>query len=170
MTALLIVALLGCDDSDQVDALTGPASEREICVPADGGPSYVVGVATAQNTGDAPVTITSVELDGAKGLDLVDTSVVTLGPDRPVGEFGVWTGDPPDFGPDDADVEALWEDRTPAIGATIEPGDGADTNFIVQLHGADGASSGPLRVEYEDGDSGAGSWTSNVTYRVSSTC
>lgn len=172
---LVLLASSSCDDGGkrtgtELHELTGPTFDREVCVPGGRGPDYTIGVATASNTGTEPISISDVELTDARDVELKGADVVILGPDAPIGEFGVWIGSPPRISERDRVVKDVWNRRTKAVGATIQPDDQERANFILHLHGGPDAAAGPIRVTYRNSAGTTGTWTSNVSYAIRSPC
>ncbi len=169
-----LTTVAGCDSggaaAGDLAVVTGPTNPREICVSAEHGPDYTIGVADARNTGDAPVTVTNAELANTKGMRATDVDLILIGPRATFGEFGVWNDYPPQIGRRERALQDLWNARTPAVGATLPPRDDVTLNFVIHLTGSAGATGGPLVVTYRDADGDSGEWRTNVTYAIRGRC
>ncbi len=162
--AAVVLVAGGCADGPEsqpeADNLTGPTHFRKVCVSTDRAHQWTIGVATAENTGDEAVTLESARLTDADGIELIATDV--LRPRGLVDSFGVWNGWPPrGMSPLD---RRLWLSREPVDGNRVEPGE--RINFVLQLKGASGSSSGPLEVTYRTEAGDEGRWSSNVQYGI----
>ena len=160
----------GCSDvglplrDDLVDpGLVGPDHFREICVSRRYADAFTIGVATVTNESDESLELTGLTLTAADGITLEGADFLVR--DGRADSFGVWNGYPPRGVAKDPLFNDLWSRRESIAGGRIEPGE--NVSFLLHLTGSPGlATSGPIKVTYEDESGTTGTWLSNVRYKI----
>lgn len=146
---LLLVAVLAAtsaceDDPPAGNALDLGQAESTECVPAPEGADTLFGDTLLANGGEASVTILEVTLVEARDLTLERASFVELAEDEPL--VGMRHSS------DERGLPRAWEERVPAEGAVLEPGDERNLVLRVAASAEDTASAEATRIVYEDDD------------------
>jgi hypothetical protein len=124
---------------------------NELCTPGDGDGKATIGIDVLVNGGDDVAVISSVELpESAVDIQLVDAYVVPVH----FNLVGVRSGFPPD--PAELDPTIEWDQKLPAAGAGIPPGETRDPawNLVLGLQispSADRGMTGGVEVTYSEG-------------------
>jgi len=99
------------------------------------GNEYCLAIMYISNVGDQPLTLDSVSLMESTNLEVLETSLMKIGEERSLPGFHHWpivnTERYPHF-----------DERIPAKGAIIQPGEGYNLMFVVRLLAENGSASG----------------------------
>lgn len=125
---------------------TGGDGGLQCSAGAQGRP-ITMGIYTLDNSGTAPVTVTSVTLPAALGLAMTKSWLVPIYHDPRNGNYvaiGV-AADYPPIAKADTAINPEWRNRVPAAGATIRPGQTLNLVFgLIRTTAKAGRSDGPL--------------------------
>jgi hypothetical protein len=108
-------------------------SPSRICLPSSEESQFSISTDRIKNTGDTAVTLTDVALVGEERMALIEAVVLPFGQ-------GFTDLHPP--------RSASWWERTPAVGATVEPSHTLNFAFAVEIE--DPAFTDHVAVSYED--------------------
>jgi hypothetical protein len=117
----VLLLLAGCTAAPS-PVLIGDSSQ---CIPSDRYDDVLVGV-PLENPGNADVTITDLTFPTLEGVDVVEAWLVDADPQ----DDGTTLGYGVEEFPIDASTRPSWDDRVPAVGATLA----ADHDAFIALH------------------------------------
>lgn len=145
LVATLVAASTACDRGGDPtgDALGLGQGEHDVCVPA---PSTVergtmFGDSVLENRSDSAVTISAVELVEPQGMRLREAALVMVEPGADlIGIRHVSNSEP---------LPASWDNRVPAEGAVVRPGEEWNLVPIVESDAEGVASAKATRIYYE---------------------
>lgn len=126
-----------------------------VCTPAEVGQTMSIGEFIT--AGEDALEITGVRLVRAEGIELQETFLL---PER---KDGVGTAQYPPVG------VPGWEERVPAAGAHLEPGEGASLVLAVTRTGTAFGTAHAVEVDYST-DGKTASRTNTMSIRLASTC
>jgi len=131
VVGLLCVVLAACSSGPSLSGPLESGSPGSVCQPATQGVPQTYGLEAFKNTGSAPAVITGVSLSNADGITLNWAVVFRIGD----ASGGLLIGSHSTFPPPPAEMPAgvTWSQATPAIGATVPPGNTAVTNLVASL-------------------------------------
>ncbi len=151
VVVLVAATSVGCSAHGPTEGslAVGGGSEFTLCITPHVGEDRALGATYATNEGSSDITITSVELVDATGVEVGDAfAVLDDGSDD---GYSVGAPVPPDP-EDDAYSVPAWERRVDAEGAVIAPGETWQVIQVVKVTSAADAGFEALRIEYtEDG-------------------
>lgn len=137
--AILTAAVLGACSSDRSDSLITPGVPAAVCVPVGADGMAVVGLDSVVNESSARVEVTSIELEGAAGIDLIGAALVR---GETEGFLGVASGA----------ADGRIDDRH----VPLEPGADATVQVTLRKTAVGDGTATALRVLFEsDGKKGA---------------
>lgn len=145
MLVIFLVASTACDASPpEGSALDLGRGGNRVCVPApdESDDKTMFGDTWLRHVASAEVTITGVSLVGTDDMELDEAVLVEIAPGEAlVGMRHASTSAP---------LPAAWEERVPAEGAVVAPGQELNLVLVVGSRPDDTADADAARIEYEE--------------------
>lgn len=170
MVTLSALGLVGCSSSAKTTVrLTQLSNESTVhrvdCASLRYASAFTFGVADAVNDGPSPLVLDKISLPHPVRFTLLESFIIF--PRGLEDSFGLWNGFPPHLDGDRLN-RMLWATRRPVESAVVRPGE--VFSIVLGATGRDGASSGPVHLDYHNAVGATGTLASNITYRLREKC